>query len=110
MPSIKNILATLALAVVASAQVSQITDGQVQAGTSVSIPTTSTPAPVTQISDGQIQAPTAPIVTASSGVAPAPTANGTFTTGAPAAPFTGGAGMVTFSGAALGIAALAVML
>ncbi|KAL8920565.1 MAG: hypothetical protein Q9208_006187 [Pyrenodesmia sp. 3 TL-2023] len=83
------------------APVSQITDGQIQAPTSV--PAT-TVAPVTQIPDGQIQAPTA-----GTG-APVPTANGTFTTGAPAAPFTGGAALVTFSGAALGLAALAAML
>ncbi|KAI4167520.1 MAG: hypothetical protein LQ343_007152 [Gyalolechia ehrenbergii] len=78
------------------APVSQISDGQIQA------PPATTVAPVNQISDGQIQAPTG----ASSGV-PSPSANGTFTTGAPAAPFTGGAALVTFSGAAVGLAALA---
>lgn len=116
MPSIKNIL-ILALAAAVSAQVSQRPDGQPTVGTSVVAPVTqitdgqiqlptSTAAPVSQIGDGQIQAPTG----ASSG-APMPTANGTFTTGAPApTPFTGGAALVTFSGAALGLAALAAML
>ncbi|KAL9007066.1 MAG: hypothetical protein Q9188_000189 [Gyalolechia gomerana] len=81
------------------APVSQISDGQIQA------PPATTVAPVNQISDGQIQAPTG----ASSGM-PSPSANGTFTTGAPAAPFTGGAALVTFSGAAVGLAALVAML
>ena len=132
MPSFKNILLTLAFAAAVSAQgqledgqvtavssdvVSQITDGQIQVPTSVV-------APVTQIDDGQIQAPTSvadagasqiddgqiQVATgAASGVAPVPTSNGTFNGGSPA-PFEGAATLVTFSGAAIGLAALAIML
>ncbi|KAI4100967.1 MAG: hypothetical protein LQ339_005288 [Xanthoria mediterranea] len=170
MPSIKNVLVTLAFAAAVSAQgqqadgqvtavssnvVSQITDGQIQAPTSsagspvsqisdgqIQAPTSSAGSPVSQISDGQIQAPTSVAVggvsqisdgqvqaptsvavggasqisdgqvqvpTGASGVAPVPTSNGTFNGGSPA-PFVGGASLVTFSGAAIGLAALALML
>ncbi|KAI4138992.1 MAG: hypothetical protein LQ341_004414 [Variospora aurantia] len=77
--------------------ISQITDGQLQAPTDA-------PTPISQISDGQLQAPTAP----STG-APVPTSNGTMAQPSPV-PFTGGAALVTFSGAALGLAALVAML
>ncbi|KAL8957272.1 MAG: hypothetical protein Q9193_005412 [Seirophora villosa] len=97
MPSIKNILILAFAATVSAQAVSQLPDGQLQGPTS-------TVAPITQIPDGQLQAPTG----VSSGI-PVPTANGTFAPGAPA-PFTGGAALVTFSGAAVGLAALAAML
>ncbi|KAL9629096.1 MAG: hypothetical protein Q9204_005472 [Flavoplaca sp. TL-2023a] len=151
MPSIKNILLTLAFAAAVSAQgqledgqvtavsedvVSQITDGQIQAPTSaaapvtqiddgqIQAPTSAADAGVTQIDDGQIQAPTSVAdagasqiddghiqvpTGAASGVAPVPTSNGTFNGGSPA-PFEGAATLVTFSGAAIGLAALAIML
>ncbi|KAL8941178.1 MAG: hypothetical protein Q9211_001917 [Gyalolechia sp. 1 TL-2023] len=123
MPSIKNLLVAMAFAAVVSAQVgqqedgqitansataapvTQIGDGQIQQPTTLASATPTTVAPVSQISDGQIQAPTG----ATSGV-PTASANGTFTTGAPAAPFTGGAALVTFSGAAVGLAALVAMI
>ncbi|KAI4191759.1 MAG: hypothetical protein LQ348_003438 [Seirophora lacunosa] len=133
MPSIKNILILAFAATVSAQAVSQLPDGQLQGPTSAVAPIsqisdgqiqapTSTVAPITQISDGQIQAPTstvAPITQisdgqiqaptgASSGI-PVPTANGTFAAGNPA-PFTGGAALVTFSGAAVALAALAAML
>jgi hypothetical protein len=70
MPSIKNILLSLAFAAVVASQ-SQISDGQIQAATSTVAPVAqitdgqiqaatkaSTVAPVSQITDGQIQAPT----------------------------------------------------
>ncbi|KAL8766140.1 MAG: hypothetical protein Q9209_006980 [Squamulea sp. 1 TL-2023] len=123
MPSIKNVFVSLAFAAAVSAQVgqqadgqptgavSQITDGQIQAPTSAASPVsqisdgqiqapTSVAAPVSQIPDGQVQAPTG-----ASGAAPVPTSNGTFAPGAPA-PFVGGAALVTFSGAAIGLAVL----
>ena len=81
--------------------VTQISDGQVQVPTVA--PTTA--AGVAQISDGQIQA--------SATGAPAPSANGTFTSPAPSA-FTGGASFASWSkevavaavGAAAGFALL----
>ncbi|KAL8986573.1 MAG: hypothetical protein Q9177_004146 [Variospora cf. flavescens] len=79
--------------------ISQITDGQLQAPTDAPDVT-----PISQITDGQLQAPTA----ASTG-APVPTSNGTMAQPSPV-PFTGGAALVTFSGAALGLAALVAML
>ena len=122
MPSIKNILLSLALAAVVASQsqisdgqiqvatttaapVSQITDGQIQAPTKV----TTTVAPISQITDGQPQAPKvtttvapvsqitdgqiqAPTKPASISVLPSPSANGTFTTGT--------APVATFKGAA----------
>ena len=111
MPSIKQILVSLAFATAVAAQaasqigdgqVQQISDGQVQAQTSV--------APVTQITDGQIQVPTK---VASTGVVP-PASNGTFTSPAPTATFTGAAALFSWSqeivvaavGAAAGIAML----
>ena len=78
MPSIKNIL-FLAFAAVASAQVSQISDGQIQVPKTTILST----------------APT-PIATGTAGV-PAPSANGTFTTGAPAATYTGAANLLSWS-------------
>ena len=162
MPSIKQILVSLAFATavaaqaasqIADGQVQQISDGQVQAPTSVAPVTqitdgqiqapTSAPAvtqitdgqiqaptsvaPVTQITDGQIQAPTSvapvtqitdgqiqvPTTAASTGVVP-PSSNGTFTSPAPTAAFTGAAALFSWSqeivvaavGAAAGIAML----
>lgn len=113
--------------------VSQITDGQIQAPTSVVAPVsqisdgqvqapTKTVAPVSQISDGQIQAPTKTVgpvsqisdgqiqaPTAGSSGLPKPSTNGTFAAPSPA-PFTGGAALATFSGAAVGLAVLVAML
>ncbi|KAI4198978.1 MAG: hypothetical protein LQ350_004894 [Teloschistes chrysophthalmus] len=100
------------------APVSQISDGQIQAPT-----TKTTVAPVSQISDGQIQAPTTTVGKASqisdgqiqaptggaSGV-PKPSNNGTFAPGQAPTPFTGGAALVTASGAVLGLAAFVYML
>ena len=128
-------------AVTSAAPVKQISDGQVQAATSVApkpvvtqisdgqiqAPTSVAPKPVvTQISDGQIQAPTsvAPVkqisdsqiqvpTKISTGVV-APTSNGTFTSPAPTAAFTGAAALMSWSqeivvaavGAAAGLAML----
>ncbi|MCJ1273074.1 hypothetical protein MMC21_000863 [Puttea exsequens] len=79
--------------------VSQITDGQVQVPTAVA----------SQISDGQIQVPTV----ASTG-SPAPSSNGTFTSPAPTAAFTGAANLLSFNKevvvAAMGAAAGFAML
>jgi len=89
MPSMKNII-LLAFATLAAAQVSQITDGQVQAPTStakavvsqitdgqIQAPTSTPKAVVTQITDGQVQAPTkatvAPVSQITDGQVQAPT-------------------------------------
>jgi len=89
------------------APVSQITDGQIQAPSKA----ITTVAPVSQITDGQIQAPTKP---ASISVVPSPSANGTFTTGAPAATFKGAASLMSWNkeivGVAVGVAAGFAML
>jgi len=144
MPSIKNILLSLAFAAVVASQ-SQISDGQIQAATSTVAPVaqitdgqiqaatkastvapvsqitdgqiqapskaTTTVAPVSQITDGQIQAPTKP---ASISVVPSPSANGTFSTGAPAATFKGAASLMSWNkeivGVAVGVAAGFAML
>ncbi|KAL9576619.1 MAG: hypothetical protein Q9212_006951 [Teloschistes hypoglaucus] len=104
------------------APVSQISDGQIQAPTSK--PTIKTTvAPVSQISDGQIQAPTTTVGKASqisdgqiqaptggASAIPKPSNNGTFAPGQAPTPFTGGAALVTVSGAAVGLAALIAML
>lgn len=132
MPSMKQILilalATAVYAIpqeasqIADGQVQQISDGQVQAPTSVPPPVTqihdgqiqaptSAPAPVTQIHDGQIQVPTTTAV--STGIIPSAT-NGTFTSPAPTASFTGAAALMSWSqniavgavGAAAGFAML----
>ena len=92
MLSIKTIILSVAFAAAVSAQ-SQIADGQIQVPTSA--PPVVTPAPT-------VAPPlsTAPVVIISSGV-PVPTANGTFTTGAPAAtspvPYTGAANLLSWS-------------
>lgn len=92
MVSIKSIIVSVAFAVAVSAQ-SQISDGQIQVPTAA--PPVVTPAPT-------VAPPlsTGPAVIVSSGV-PVPSANGTFTTGAPAAtsavPYTGAANLLSWS-------------
>lgn len=71
--------------------VKQITDGQIQ------VPT-ATPTPVKQITDGQIQVPKA-----SASASPSPSANGTLATASPK-PFIGAAGLTTYSAAFLTVA------
>lgn len=105
-------------ATTAAAVVQQITDGQVQAPTSVAVvsqitdgqvqvPTT-TAAVVSQITDGQVQVPTV----ASTGMMT--TSNGTFTSPAPTAAFTGAANLLSWNKeavvAAIGAAAGFAML
>lgn len=87
MVSIKSLILSVAFAALVSAQ-SQISDGQVQVPTAA--PPVVTPVPTV----------TPPLTTAvtpvSSGV-PVPIANGTFTTGAPAATYTGAANLLSWS-------------
>lgn len=99
----------------AVAVVKQITDGQVQAVT--------TPAVVSQITDGQVQVPTVvsqitdgqvQVPTVASTGSVAPTSNGTFTSPAPTAAFTGAANLLSWNKeavmAAMGAAAGFAML
>lgn len=83
----------MAFAAAVSAQ-SQISDGQVQ------VPTAAPPVVTPKPTLAPPPLPTAPIVTGASG-APNPPANGTFTTGAPAAtspaPYTGAANLLSWS-------------
>ncbi|MCJ1457078.1 hypothetical protein MMC28_007444 [Mycoblastus sanguinarius] len=106
MPSIKQII-ILAFATAVAAQ-QQISDGQVQIVSPLSVSTvpavaqitdgqiqavTTTAAAVKQITDGQIQ-----VATAASTGAPVPTSNGTFTAVSPSAThFTGAAPILGWS-------------
>lgn len=89
MVSIKSIVLSVAFAVAVSAQ-SQIPDGQVQVPTAAPPVVTPTPIVVTK-----------PLTTVISSGVPQASANGTFTTGAPAAtspaPYTGAANLLSWS-------------
>ena len=95
MVSFKSIILSLAFAAAVSAQ-QQIADGQVQVPTTA--PAVVTPKP-TSVAPPLITGVKPPVVI-SSGV-PVPSANGTFTTGAPAAtspaPYTGAANLLSWS-------------